>query len=82
VLDRTPRSAGDAEERPEVNQRQATRIAHRIAYRFCQQALDVGGSEFQEYVDATAADQKKIDDALDRITQRHFELAHIDPEPK
>jgi hypothetical protein len=61
-----------------MTKRQAKRIAHRIAYRFLQQALDVGGDEaLVECPESTEADQKKVEDALDQLTQRHFELGGL-----
>ncbi len=58
-----------------MNKREAKKIAYKIAYRFVQQALDGGGDEARsEFADATVADQRKIDDALDAIAQRLFEL--------
>lgn len=63
-----------------MNKREAARVAHRIAYRFLQQALDGGGFEAIEDYGGTSADQKKIDDALDAIAQRHFELGDVDGE--
>lgn len=61
-----------------MTKREARRIAHRIAYRFLQQALDGGGFEaVDEYGQADDVSQKKIDDALDCLTQRHFELGDV-----
>lgn len=58
-----------------MNKREARRIAYQIAYRFAQQALDGGGDEARVVApDATDADQRKIDDAMDSIVQRLFEL--------
>lgn len=57
-----------------MTKREAKRIAHAIAFRFLQQALDVGGAEYEAYANATLADQVRIDRALDELTQRHFEL--------
>ena len=57
-----------------MTNRTAKRIAHQIAYRFLQQALDGGGREAVAQYGGTEADQRKIDDALDALTQRHFEL--------
>lgn len=59
-----------------MTKRQARRVAHYIAYKFLQQALDCGGCEaLDDYGHANEADQRKIDEALDALTQRHFELA-------
>lgn len=54
---------------------EAKRVAHRIAYIYLQRAIDVGGSEFEQYLNATEKDQLKIDKALDELSQRHFELS-------
>lgn len=56
-----------------MTKREAKRIAHQIAYRFLQQALDGGGREAEQR-GASESDQLKIDQALDDLTQRHFEL--------
>ncbi len=57
-----------------MNKREARRLAHRIAYRFVQQAIQVGGDEvFRDNPKATQADQQKVEDALDDIAQWHYE---------
>lgn len=63
-----------------VTKREAMKVAHRIAYRFIEQALSIGGAEASMYHCGKdcESDQKKIDDALDTIAQRHFELGHED----
>lgn len=61
-----------------MTKRRAKKIAHGIAYRFVQQAIDSGGNEvIVEGVYATEQDQKKVEAALDEIAQRHFELSHL-----
>lgn len=65
-----------------MNKRTAKRIAHKIAYRFLQQALDGGGFEaMDEYNHPDEDAQQKIDLALDDLTQRHFELSKFATAP-
>lgn len=54
-----------------MTKREATQIAHGIAYRTLEKAIGVGGDEGCGNHD----DQIKIERALDAIAQRHFELA-------
>jgi hypothetical protein len=63
-----------------VNKREARRIAHHIAYRFVQQALDGGGHEaYKDLIPDHENDenQAKVEEALDHIAQRHFELSRM-----
>lgn len=60
-----------------MTKRQALRIAHGVAYRFVQSALDVGDDSALY----SEADQLKIENALDDICQRHFERSNLfDPD--
>lgn len=64
-----------------MTKRQATKIAYGIAYRAVQKALDVGGYEAEtdtvggDFGNTLGPDQAKVEDALDRIAQRFFELS-------
>lgn len=58
-----------------MTQREATRLAYRIAYRFVQQAVEVGGNE-ADREGLTPEDQRKVEDTLDRIAQRLFDVGH------
>lgn len=51
--------------------REARRHAHHVAYIWIQKALDAGPGENHAL---TEKERKQIEDELDRIAQRHFEL--------
>lgn len=60
-----------------MTRRDATRLAYRIAYRFVQTALEVGGTK-ADRDGLTPEDQQKVEDALDTIAQRFYERANPD----
>lgn len=53
-----------------MTKREARRHAHHVAYVWIQKALDAGPGESG----LTEAEQQQIEDELDQMAQRHFEL--------
>lgn len=60
-----------------MTKREASRIAHQVAYRFLQQAIAVVGAEAIR-AGYSESDQEKIEAELDKLAQRHFELGTRD----
>lgn len=54
-----------------MTRREARRHAHYVAYQWIEKALNNGPGDNHAL---TAAEQKQIEDELDRLAQRHFEL--------
>lgn len=54
-----------------MTKREARRHAHHVAYTWIQKALDAGPGEGHAM---TEAEREQIEQELDQIAQRHFEL--------
>lgn len=54
-----------------MTKREAVRHAHHVAYLWIEKALLAGPGDDHSL---TPAEQKQVEDELDRIAQRHFEI--------